>query len=156
METLYVVFFILLLAPRKKEATADPYITCLVVQPSEKVVQIFVVSTAVVTTKPFSPLRATVGSTILGTPLKSRQNTVPAYDPSFMTVCSLQSDFLLLYIRNWWIYSRFMHEMQEYYCSIPRTWRLEIGRNRVACVTLICYLLCVWSETVDKPMWFIL
>lgn len=60
MKTLYVVFFILLLAPRKKEDTADPYVTCLVVQPSEKVVQIFVVSTAAVTTKPFSPLRATV------------------------------------------------------------------------------------------------
>lgn len=64
----YVVFFILLLAPRKKETTVDLYVTCLAVQSSEKVVQIFVVSSAVVTTKPFSPLRATVRSTIPDAP----------------------------------------------------------------------------------------
>lgn len=89
----YVLSFILLLAPRKKETTADPYVTCLVVQPSEKVVQIFVVSIAVLTTKPFSPLRATVRSRIPDTPLKSRQNTAQAYDPSFITVPYIMTFF---------------------------------------------------------------
>lgn len=91
----HVVFFILLLASRKKETTADLYVTRVAVQPSKKIIQIFVVSIPVVTTKPFSPLRATVRSTIPDTPLKSRQNTVQAYDPPSMTVCSLHSGFLL-------------------------------------------------------------
>lgn len=47
---------------------------------------------------PFSPLRATVRSTIPDTPLKSRKNTVQVYDPSFMTVVL----YIVIFFFNIW------------------------------------------------------